>query len=69
LAETPLIVSRVIDPPNEVDVPAIVIAELESEALAIALIDMLPEEFREIVAPTPVRLATCQASPVLPTNI
>jgi len=53
LLETPLIVSRVIEPPSDVLVPAIVIAELVKVAFAIAESVNTPELERVAVAPEP----------------
>ncbi len=56
LDETPVIVSSVIDPPSDVDVPAIVIAELLKAALAIALSVRTPALERVAVAPDPLNV-------------
>jgi len=59
----------VIDPPKEVDVPAIVIAELESDALGIALMVNTPVEARDMVAPDPLRDTGAYAvPPAFPTS-
>jgi hypothetical protein len=54
--ESPVIVSREIDPPNAVEVPAIVIEELDKVALGIALRVRTPALESVAVTPDPLRV-------------